>query len=140
MLVFLGFHLGSNAQSILLQTQADVDAFDPTLTVVNGTLRIGAVVGTADITDLSPLSNLTTIVEDLDINGNDILTNVDGLNNITSIGGTLRFINNYEITNLDGMSGLISIGNHLTISIPTLTSIDGLSNLTSIGGGLIYWQ
>lgn len=141
-----------------LTTQAQVDAFPSGCTVVSGELVIEA---SADITDLSPLSGLTSIGAGLGIIENDALTNLNGLSALTSISGYLSIGSNTALANLDGLSGLPSVEGWITIQnnralididglsaltfvrqyfqingSAVLTNLDGLSALTSVGGPL----
>src|SRR5690554_5107198 len=137
---FLFFTLGLKAQclagNIIFTTQEQIDAFAtnyPNCTEVSGNLTIQG----ANITDLTPLSNLTSVGGYLVIYNNSNLTNLDGLNNLTSVGGYLVIYNNSNLTNLDGLNNLTSVGGYLNInSNSNLTNLDGLSNLTSVGGYL----
>src|SRR5690606_1101134 len=102
---FLFFTLGLKAQcppgDVSFTTQAHVYAFAtfyPNCTEVSGSLAIQG----ANITDLTPLSNLTQIGEILYIAVNPSLTNLDGLSNLTQIGGVLYIQTNSQLTNLDG--------------------------------------
>src|SRR5690606_35741362 len=110
-------------------SQADIDAFAtnyPNCTEVSGNLTIQG----ANITDLTPLSNLTSVGGYLNIDYNSSLTNLDGLNNLTSIGGYLNIYYNSNLTNLDGLSNLTSVGADLVIqSNSSLTDISGLQNI-----------
>src|SRR5690606_19456474 len=93
---------------ITFSSQAEIDAFAtnyPNCTET-GYLSISG----STITDLSPLSNLTSIGGYLNIYNNSNLTNLDGLSNLTSIGGFLDIYNNSNLTNLDGLSNLTSVG------------------------------
>src|SRR5690606_31989399 len=102
-------------------------------TEVSGNLTIEA-----NITDLTPLSNLTSIGGHLEISSNSNLTDLDGLSNLTSVGGFLDIHNNSNLTNLDGLSNLTSVGGFLAIyNNSSLTNLDGLSNLTSVGADLV---
>ncbi len=122
---------------VALYSQTDVNNFAtnyPNCTEISGYLYISG----STITDLSPLSNLTSIGGYLHIDSNSSLTNLDGLSNLTSIGGYLRIYNNSNLTNLDGLSNLTQIGGYLDITYNSqLTNLDGLSNLTSIGADLV---
>ncbi|HHH54740.1 MAG TPA: VWA domain-containing protein, partial [Bacteroidetes bacterium] len=125
------------SQDVTLRTQADVDAFDPSITVIIGNLKIDGAGISDPIKDLSNLSNLTSITEDLDISHNIALTKLDGLNSITSIGNNLIILSNAALVNLDGLSNLSSIVSDLSIfQNYALINLTGLSNITSIGGGL----
>ncbi len=139
----LGFALSSllYSQDVKLYTQADVDAFDPNTTMISGNLEIGSTYGNDPITDLSNLSNLTSIGGYLKIYNNDALTNLDGLSKLTSIGGFLIITTNDTLTDINGLNKLSSIGGDLIISNNSkLSNIDGLNNLISIGGDLIIYN
>src|SRR5690606_36136991 len=125
--------------SVHLTSQTEVDAFAtnyPNCTEVSGDLTIQG----ANITDLTPLSNLTSVGGYLYIYNNSNLTNLDGLSNLTSVGGYLSIAYNSNLTNLDGLSNLTSVGGDLEISYnSSLTNLDGLSNLTSVGADLVIY-
>src|SRR5690606_25832118 len=139
-ILFLFFTLGLKAQcppgNVSLSSQAGVNNFAtnyPNCTEVSGNLTIQG----ANITDLTPLSNLTSVGGFLRIYDNLSLTNLDGLSNLTSVGRFLDIFNNSNLTNLDGLSNLTSVGEYLNIfNNSNLTNLDGLSNLTSVGGYL----
>ena len=67
----------------ILNTQAEVDAF-PQDCGAAGSLLIQ---NGFDITNLNSLSNLTSVVGNVDIDGNNALINLDGLSNLASWGG-----------------------------------------------------
>src|SRR5690606_13711648 len=88
------------------------------------------------ITDLTPLSNLTSVGGYLFIS-NSNLNNLDGLSNLTSVGGYLRINANSNLTNLDGLRNLTSVAGYSFIDFNfNLDNIDVLINLTSVGGYL----
>ena len=66
-----------------LQSQADVDAFDRSLTTA-ANVTIGTS-GPSDIENLRALSNLTQVTGTLRIASNPNLASLDGLQNITSV-------------------------------------------------------
>ncbi len=137
--LILGFALSTilYSQDVTLRTQANVDAFDPNTTTISGNLTIGEINSSDPITDLSNLSNLTSVGGDLKIYYNYKLTNLDGLSKLTSIGENLNISYSNVLTNLDGLSKLTSIGENLDINYNNaLTNIDGLNKLTSITGEL----
>ena len=144
--------------NVWLTTQAQVDAF--ACTEVTGNLSIGLPTASTDISDLSGLSELTSVGGHLPIS-NIALTSLAGLENLTSIGGSLSLsrhpsltdldalggltsvgvglwiTDNDALTNLDGLEGLTSLGGDVTLSRnPSLTDLDGLGGLTSVGGSL----
>ncbi|MEM9545080.1 MAG: VWA domain-containing protein [Bacteroidota bacterium] len=168
LLTLLSVQLKSFGQDVKLQTQAQVDAFDPETTVINGNLQIGTTLMpssgfTSDITDISNLSNLTTVkgylhlidaglLESLDALGNitsidyhleirecSTLTDVDGLSGITKVRGDLRIEDNRNLLNLDGLSNITSVGRSLWIDEnENLIDITGLSGITSVGSEPYY--
>src|SRR5690606_6408322 len=112
-ILFLFFTLGLKAQCppgvVSLTSQAQIDAFAtnyPNCTGVSGNLTIQG----ASITDLTPLSNLTSVGGYLYIYNNSNLNNLDGLSNLTSVGGYLHIRSNSSLNNLDGLSKLSSLG------------------------------
>lgn len=124
------------SQDITLYTQADVDAFDTSITVFQGNLGIKSI-DTDPIVDLSNLNNLVEIQGFLELYDNGSLTNVDGLSNLTTVGDFLEIDYNQSLINLDGFANLSSIGGELKIiANSVLENIDGLSNLVSIGSNL----
>src|SRR5690606_28538142 len=118
-ILFLFFTLGLKAQcpteDVYLTSQEEVNNFatdHPDCTEISGGLNIS---GGSTITDLSPLSNLTSVGGYLNIGSNSNLTNLDGLSNLTSVGGNLFISANSSLTNLDGLSNLSSVGVNLYI-------------------------
>ena len=129
---------------ITVTTQAAVDALRTTLagkTIINGNLTIGYTSGSSrsDITDLSPLSNMTHITGDVWIQQNGQLVNLNALTHLQTIGGYLIIGNNTELQSLGDFSALETIGGYLSISnndnLETLSN-SNLSKLKSIGGDL----
>lgn len=148
--------------SIRLDTQAKVNDFlaqYPNCTEIAGDLNVGTGSGSAsDVTDLSPLNNLTRVNGNLvlerlsvtSINGltnmatiggwlyiglSNTLTNLNGLNNLTSVGISVNLRDNAALTNISGLNSLTSIGTFLQIlQNPALVNVSGLTNLRSIGG------
>ncbi len=138
--------------NVIIRTQEGVDNFAKRkYTAIDGYLVIGDRLSVSnpsptpsDITDLSGLSTLTNILDQLEIQGNPMLTSLRGLDNITSIGSLFLYDNDLLET-LDDLEGLRTITNRPvlkddnnsssgTISIysnPNLKSIEILGNLTS---------
>ena len=83
--------------SILLNTQAQVDAFN--YTEVNGTIQVAG----SSITNLNGLSELTKC-NSLIITSNPVLINIIGLANLVSVKDDLAIINNGSLTTLVGFS------------------------------------
>ncbi len=81
------------------------------------------------LTDISSLSNLTTVGGNLTIQGNNMASLV-GLENLSSIGGNLSITDNDLLTDLTSLSNLTSIDGALTINLnDLLTSLSGLENI-----------
>lgn len=140
-LLFVAFM--ANAQcppgNIILDTQAKVNNFltnYPNCTEIAGNLQIGINVGTSDITDITPLVNLTRVANRLNIWHNSILPSLHGLHNITSVGG-MDILFNSSLSNLDGLSSLSSSAGIVDIRVNhLLADLNGLSSLTGINGRL----
>ena len=71
---------------ITLSSQADVNAFVGSS--INGNLTISG----GDITNLSPLSTLTSVSGALDVYDNAALTNLDGLGGINSVAMFFKLV------------------------------------------------
>mgnify|MGYP000619165770 CR=1 FL=1 len=78
------------SSQITLSSQAEVDAWDSSITILNENLTITG----SDITNTDALSNLTQIQGTLNIQFNDILENTDGLTNLDSISGSVSIRSN----------------------------------------------
>ena len=93
--------------NITVTTQAQVNALRTTLagkTIIAGDLIIGYEfeLSRSDITDLTPLSNITHIKRNLIIRRNGQLVNLNGLHNLQSVtGGDFRLEYNYQLTTVD---------------------------------------
>lgn len=86
LLVLMSGQFVSFGQDVILETQADVDAFDPGTTVINGDLKIGDVFGEfSDITDISNLKNIVSVEGVVILRNNNNQLSLDGLNNLTTI-------------------------------------------------------
>jgi hypothetical protein len=88
------------------------------------------------VVDLTPLSSLTYIAEDLRIS-TDELTSLAGLENLVSVGGSVRIGDNMALTSLTALESLISIGGFLHIHDNPITSLAGLDGLSSVGTDLV---
>jgi len=125
------------SQNVTLSSQADVDAFDTSITQVNGDLLIGINgVGISNITDLSNLSSVKSVMGDLSIRQTQNLVNLEGLNNLTSIGDALRIYQNQSLENIDALSNLEEITNvNRQIDIAdndVLRNLDALSKVKNL--------
>lgn len=119
----------------LMTSQADLDNL-ATCTVITGNL----VLEDTDITDLTPLANLTSIGGILILNNNDSLTSLEGLESLTNVGGNVDIDNNNLVTSLEPLASLQTIGGFLDIDKTALTNLTGLGALESIGGELFINQ
>ncbi len=119
--------------SITLNTQDDINNFlvtYPTCTEINGDLTISG----PDITDLSGLQNLTTILGFLKVQYNLNLSSLNGLENINSISESLIIRSNSKLVNLFGIRNIETITKSIQIrDNGELGSIEGLSNIESLG-------
>ncbi len=115
--------------NVTLSSQSEVNAFSGTS--ITGYLYISG----ADITDLTPLSSLTSVGGRLKINNDSTLQNLDGLSNITSVGNGLDVNNNSVLQNLDSLGHITSLGGFLYVyGNSSLANLNGLSGITSVGG------
>ena len=135
LVALLGFPVIVFAQNVSLNTQADVDAFDPSTTVVMGTLLIGETGnGISDIVDIGNLSSIERVHGDLIISRNVNLFNIDELSNLARIGGYLSVTTNENLRNIDGLSNLVRMGFRKDLIIyenNRLENLDGLVNLSA---------
>ena len=97
--------------NISLKTQADVDSFPQDCDDVPGNLFIGP---SSDITDLSPLSGVTSVGTFLDARENSALTSF-ALPALTSVGQDLNINRNSALTSVD-LPALTSVGGFLFVA------------------------
>lgn len=117
-------------ENVLLFSQEDVDNFTSYNQGCTNALEGDLVIAGADITDLSPLSGITSVGGNLDITSNTALTSLVGLDNITSVGESLIIRDNNSLNNLNGLNALTAIGGYLQIeNNDALTTISGLQNI-----------
>jgi hypothetical protein len=127
----------SQACYLDLTTQTQVNAVkDKTCSSITH-LQIYVREGIDKITDLTPLSHITTINGDLLINLGD-LESIHGLNELTTITGNLKISGATVLTDLpsspNAFNSLQSIGGVLYIYQNTsLLNISGFSNLREVG-------
>lgn len=113
---------------ITFTTQAELNAFDPKYTYIDGVVQITG----PDIDDLTPLANVDSI-EVLEIFFNDTLTSLEGLNKLKWVGDNLYLRGMDDLENLDALSNLVHIGKDISIlDLDKITDLDGLSNLRSV--------
>ncbi len=138
-----------SCDEVLLETQAEVDAFD-CATVGDLTIRIIGDFNDPDpITDLSGLSSLVRIEGDLSITANTLFgatipSNLEGFNNLESIGGDFRFNVGFpgpdSFFSFEGLDKLTSIGGSFIFigEAPSFEDFTGLESLTSVEGDLRF--
>src|SRR5690554_1533177 len=121
-------------EGVYFFSQADINAFAadyPDCTEFQYEMLISDF-WSGSITDLSPLSNLTS-VGSLTITWNTQLTSLSGLDNLTSVGEWLEIVDNDQLTSLSGLESLISSSEEATkIKIgqnDLLTDISALQNI-----------
>ena len=124
---------------ITVTTQAAVDALGTTLTnidTIDGRLTIGYTSGSSrsDITNLTPLRNITHITGYLTVEKNGQLVNLTDLNNLQSVGGNFGVRNNDQLTTLGNFTDLQSIRGGLIVrNNDTLTTFGDFPSLQTIG-------
>ena len=99
----------------------------------NGSLRI---YNNDNLIDISGLSNVKSISDQLQIHKNALLDNLSGLESVTEIGNLLVIKDNAKLKSIAGLSNLNSA---LAIWInfnKELINLNGLGNVTSLQGGL----
>lgn len=131
--------LTSKSQNVILRTQTDVDSFDNGIKHILGNLEIRTAGGSMDpIIDLSNLSNIVSIQNNLIITSNPELVNIVGFDSLSTIGMSLSITSNNQLIEIDGFTMLELIGSDLKISHnPDLTYLNGLPKLDTIGKDMI---
>ena len=126
-------HAQTGCGDVVLRTQAEVDAFDPTCTLVES-LTIDIEQGDDPITNLNALSSLTRVGNALSIIGGETTTlrNLTGLDNLRSISGDFTF--SVPLKNFAGMEALETIGGKFIFPNYRVGDLTGLSGVRSIGG------
>ncbi len=146
LLLLIGF--GSFAQcpvgDVSLYTQADVDNFQvnyPNCNVIDGDFTISGL----DITDLTPLINITQVTGTLQLNTCGFAS-LNGLQNLTSVGsvGGQEMLMIYNNQNLQDMSQLYNlntvIGDLWVYNNDNVVTLYGLQGLNAINGNLFIVQ
>jgi len=128
-----------------LKTQAEIDGFlttNPGCTAITGNLVIGhnnITYGNTNITDLSPLANITHITGNLIIRRNYNLTEIN-LPNLTEVGGNIMIWEENELTSINFLA-LTTVGGNINFTtIPKLETVSGFNNLTTVGGAVHFQQ
>ena len=134
------------AINIAVTTQAEVNGLTTILagaTKIDGNLTIGDVEDStssrSDITDLTPLGNITHITGNLIIASNSRLSDLRSLTGLQSIGGSLSVTNNDSLSTLGDFTRLHSIGGALSVTgNDTLEALGNFSVLTNLGTGAVW--
>ncbi len=125
---------------VKLISQAQVDAFPITYPGCDH-LDVRFEVAGADVTDLTPLTQLTSTSKNFYVNFNPILTSLSGLDNLSEVLGDLTIEANPLLTNLHGLEGLVHVDKLLKVQNNVgLLTLDGLTAggvLTHIGSLVI---
>ena len=124
----------SNIGDFVLRSQEEVDAFGANnFQTIVGSVLISEDGSGLPITNLGPLSTLTSISNELSLFANPSLTSLSGLDGITSLGSLVIRQNN-ALINLTGLSDLATIDLSMTIrENQNLQSFEGLNSITAIG-------
>ncbi len=131
--LFVTFSNQVEAQIIRLFTQAEVDNFDPSITVIDRLY-----IEKTDIENLDGLINLTEINTFLAINENDNLTSIYGLRNLVHGGRIIEIHENPMLTNIDGLEKITEIEQQISIrENPNLLNVDGLIGAGKLGGNVV---
>ena len=112
----------------ILTSQAEVNAFPAGCDAIVGSLTVSG----ADITDLTPLSNVTTVGWNLTIQNNPLLASLNGLDGINSVGFQFIIKNNPLLTAIDGFNNLTTLGRLQIESNSGLLSVNGFTSLAAV--------
>lgn len=122
---------------VYIGSQAEADQFlidYPNCTEINGSLLFQVNSGSSDLVDLTPFSNITSVLGSLQFNNNQELESIAGLENLTSVGTSINLHNN-GIQNIDPLNGIETLGGLIYIANnPALVNLNGFASLTEIGG------
>lgn len=119
----------------ILHTQAEVNAFPSDCSYLNVRLDIGEFGVASDITDLTPLNQLTGCSNKIYIWFNPQLTSLNGLENLSEVLQDFTIQENHALTDLTGLEGLQMAEGLLKIE--DNNSLQTLNGLTA-GGVLTH--
>jgi len=123
-------------EGIIFETQEQIDSFPinyPGCTTIEGSVEVYSYY----IINLNGLSNLDSILGNLNINHSNVYGDLSGLDNLAYVGGNLFLINVDYLENLEGLENLTYINGDLRINGNyRLSTLNGLNNLIEIGGSL----
>mgnify|MGYP005990780817 CR=1 FL=1 len=118
---------------LILNSQAEVDAVGvdyPECSIISGLVIDGD-----DITDLSPLSNISNVLGNIIIKNNNMLQTLEGLNNLSSFTGSeLSIVNNPLITSISALNNLVNLNENseLVVKVENNAMLASLQGLGSI--------
>ena len=122
-----------NSQNVVFTSQADLNNFTPTTSVILGDLIIGLDNMPSDIFDLSNLTNIKIIHGNLIIQQNPLLVSLNGLSNLENIDKDLLILDNENLINLEGLDNLLAIGDRFAIrENDNLFDLKGIENLDKV--------
>lgn len=134
------FTNGTYQGDVVLNTQADIDAFN--YESINGNLQIGyneEDALTSDIYNLKALKSLKRVTGKLEIQHTQ-LTQLEGLNNLTYIGGSLYISKNHQLHSFFGLENLATIEAALAVGNNSkLNDIDALRQLKKVHR-ILFWD
>ncbi len=131
---------GIYRNDIRLTSQGGVDSFgsEGWLEIL-GNLELGGIATSSNITDLSPLSSLVVIEDNLVISFVDDLEMID-FEHLKSVGRSISIKQNESLKYITGFNELQRItSNFLVQNNRNLEDVIGFENLETIGGEL-YWS
>jgi hypothetical protein len=157
LLLLRGYGQGCpNAPLVILKTQNHVDSFiikypnckninnlliTDSITDLSGlkniiTAREIEISETQNLKDLTGLSGLRVIFEDLDINNNQNLLSLNGLSNLDTVYGNLFINRNEKLSSIESISKINYINNLYIDFLKSLKSLKGLQYFKTIKGDL----
>ncbi|MCF2489237.1 T9SS type A sorting domain-containing protein [Dyadobacter sp. CY347] len=126
--------------NVIISSQAELTDFANDFggcTSLPESLHIFGQPGASDITDLSPLSFITSVGTSISIEGVEGLTSLNGLHNIVSVGGNIEIYYNPLLTDLTALSKITNVPDNILIyENAALTTLAGLQNIQSVGRDL----
>lgn len=125
---------------IVLGSQSAINDFKTTCncTEINGNLKLKQENDSDPYTDFSPMSDLTRITGDLNIEQTTVLENFEGLNSLYEVGGNVIIKFNDSNTSFNGLDGVLSIGKNVDILFNEIAeNLNGFSSLLTIGGTFV---
>lgn len=126
--------------NVTLSSQAQINTFPAGCSTISGNLTINES-SPGDITDLTPLSDLTLVEGRLLVFDNSDLPSLNGLHNITTTEQSTRISRNNTLTDLTGIVGLTSVSSFLRIDNNAgLTSLNGINASLEVNGQLLIQE